>query len=120
MLRPQDITCVINDFGKTLSMVSTSSGTYNPSTGATGSTTATTTAVKGMFYSYNSMERNGSAIQAGDRKLAIPATDTSGDATPVPKVGDKVSGEGDTVSVVSVSKVLQGASTVCYICQVRE
>ena len=120
MIRPQDITCVINDFGKTLSMVSTSSGTYNPSTGSTSGSATVSTAIKGMFYSYNSMERNGSAIQAGDRKLAIPATDTSGDATPVPKVGDKFSGEGDTVSVVSVSKVLQGASTVCYICQVRE
>lgn len=120
MIDPKDITCVINDFGKTLSMVSTSSGTYNPSTGANGSTTSVTTTVKGFFYSYNSMERANSAIQGGDRKLVIPSTDTSGAATPVPKVGDKVSGEGDTVSIVNVSKVLDGASTVCYICQVRE
>ena len=117
--RSGDLLRLIQQHGKTLTLIVKGSPTYDPSTGTvTGSDTPYTTL--GYFYNYNLSEMSGLDIQMGDRRLVLPIRDTSSDLLPEPEAGDEVTGEGDKVTVVSVAKIMSGSSPVCYICQVRE
>ena len=117
--RSADLLKLINEHGKNLTYISKSPATYSPTTGGTTSVDTTRT-VKGYFYNYSASDLTGSSIVVGDRRLVIPTVNTVGvDITP-PKKGDTFSGEGDTVVVVSVERIMSGANPVCYICQTRE
>lgn len=117
--RPADLLRLINQYGKNLTYVSKGSSTYDPTTGGTTST-GTTQTVKGYFYNYSVSDLTGSSIVTGDRRLVLPVVDTSSASLTAPKKGDTFAGEQDTVSVVSVERIMSGANPVCYICQVRE
>lgn len=117
--RTVDLLRLIQTHGKALTFVSKGAATYNPTTGSTTASTASQT-VKGYFYNYRAEDITGTNIVIGDRRLVVSVTDTSGTALTAPKKGDTFAGEGDTVSVVSVERIMSGANPVCYICQVRE
>ena len=117
--RPQDLRRLINTHGKNLTYVSKGSATYDPTTGGTTSTDVTAT-VRGYFYNYEVGDITGSNILLGDRRLVLPAVDTSNVAITAPKKGDTFAGEGDTVVVVTTDRILSGSNVMCYICQVRE
>jgi len=140
--RTTDILNLIRDHGKNLTYTSKGSATYDPTTGnnspwflesgvwalngswddsvAYNYTPTPTITVKGYFYNYSVSDLTGSSIITGDRRLVLPLTDTSSVSIPAPKKGDTFAGEGDTVVVVSVERIMSGSNPVCYICQVRE
>jgi hypothetical protein len=117
--RSADLLRLINEHGKNLTYTSKSAATYNPVTGSTTGTNTTKT-VKGYFYNYSASDITGTSIVIGDRRLVISTVDTSGAAIPAPKKGDTFAGEGDTMVVVSVERIMSGDNPVCYICQTRE
>lgn len=94
-------------------------GAYDPETGSvTGTPTDYT--VKCYFADYDLSEINNDSIVMGDRKAVFPARDTSGDPIPEPSAEDKILSVGDTVVIKAVSKIYNGTTVVCYMCQVRE
>lgn len=110
---------LVNRFGKSVTLRAVTTGTYNVSTGSVTNTTSDTT-VKAYFGNYTLEEMDGSSIVKGDRKVVVNTLDTSNVSITEPKVGDLIVGEDDTVSIVSVQKILSGTTPTCYICQVRE
>ena len=118
--RSYDLLRMLDDFGRDLTLIYVSEGTYNPVTSSlTGGSTSSAT-VRGYFYNYRLDEVDGSSIVLGDRRLLLPAVDTSGSTLTEPDIGDEVTGSGDKVSIVSVTKIFSGTSLICYLCQVRE
>ena len=117
--RSADLLKLINEHGKNLTYTSKGSSTYDPTTGSTTSTDTPKT-VRGYFYNYSASDITGTSIVVGDRRLVIPLVDTSNAAITAPKKGDTFAGDGDTVVVVSVERIMSGTNPVCYICQTRE
>ena len=117
--RTTDLLNLIREHGKNLTYTKKGSATYDPATGDTTSTDTTAT-VKGYFYNYRQEDITGASILIGDRRLVISVTDTSNVTLTAPSKGDTFAGEGDTVVVVSVQRIMSGSNPVCYICQVRE
>jgi len=118
--RSADITYLINDHGKDLTYSHVGSvGSYVPGVGVSGGSTTSYT-VRVYTYNYRLQEVDGDSILRGDRRVAMPITDTSGNVIPEPEPGDTLSGEGDEVTVISVSQIMSGEEAVCYILQVRE
>jgi hypothetical protein len=111
---------MINRYGFTVTLIKPTYGAYDPATGAVGTGTTTSYTVKSYFADYMLSELGNDSIVMGDRKVVFPYLDTSGVALPEPDVEDSISGNGDTVKIVSVQKLYSGNSLVCYICQVRE
>jgi len=115
----RDLKYLVDTHGKTLTYTVKGDPVYDPTTGeATSSDTDYT--IKGYFYNYNLSDVNGATVLAGDRRLVMNLVDTSGVTIPEPEDGYQISGEGDTVEIISVAKIMSGPSAVCYICQVRE
>lgn len=94
--------------------------TYNPATGGISGGSSTDYTVTMHFSNYNLQDIDGSQVIVGDRRVLIPTEDTSGNTLPIIEIGDEISGEGDTVSIVAVQTLISGFNTICYICQVRE
>lgn len=118
--RSYDLLRMLDDFGRDLTLIYVSEGTYDPVTSSlTGGSTSNAT-VRGYFYNYRLDEVDGSSIVLGDRRLLLPNIDTSGDPLTEPDIGDEVTGSGDKVSIVSVTKIFSGTALICYLCQVRE
>ena len=117
--RYQDLLHLINAHGKNLTHTIKGSPSYSPVTGDV-TASSTTQTVKGYFHNYSLSDINGSSVITGDRRLVISTVTTSGSALTAPKKGDTFAGEGDTVAVISVERIMSGSNPVCYICQVRE
>lgn len=111
---------LVNKFGSDVTLTKNSYAAYNPATGSTGTNTTTNYTVKAYFAEYNLSEMGNDNLVMGDRKVLIPYLDTSGVVVPEPDADDIIVGRGDTVKIVSVSKIYSGNSLVCYTCQVRE
>jgi len=119
VFRSQDLKYLIDTHGKPLTFTVKGNPTYDPETGTvSGSDTDYT--VQAYFYNYNLSDIDGMNILLGDRRAVMPLIDTLDNPIPEPEPGDKLSGEGDKVSIVSVAKIMSGLSAVCYVCQVRE
>lgn len=115
MTAQTDILALLADLGESLTLISVTTGVYDP---ATSSVTETTTnhSITAAVVNYNANQIDGTLIQAGDRKVIVAA---SGLAV-TPKQNDKVTGLGDTVRVISVRTFRESGSTVAYVLQVRE
>lgn len=111
---------LVNKYGKQVTLTKNSYGAYSPATASVGTNTAATYTVKTYFAEYDLSEINNDSIVMGDRQALIPRVDTSGVAIPEPDMDDIISGQGDTVKIVSVAKIFSGDTLTCYICQVRE
>jgi len=111
---------LINRRGQSATLRYKSSGTYNPETGSLGSVSDTDVSIKAYFADYNLSEMNNDSILMGDRKVAIPARDTSGNLIAEPDNEDQILTVGDTVVIKAVQKIYNSSTLVCYICQVRE
>lgn len=115
-----NIQSLINRRGQSATLRYKSSGTYDPTTGSLGSVTNTDVSIKAYFADYNLTEINNDSILMGDRKVAIPARDTSGNLISEPDNEDQILTVGNTVVIKSVQKIYNASTLVCYICQVRE
>jgi hypothetical protein len=117
-IRAVDLQRLINLYGEELTLVGKSFGVYDPTTGTTATTNEET-----EFLGYNAMydlgEIDGTTVIRGDRKIILGAFDLDGEPIS-PNVDDEVTGQGDRVSVVSVSKIMSGSNIICHICQVRK
>ena len=117
--RSADLRFLVNEHGSSITFRSISTGAYNVSTGSVTNTNTDKT-VKAYFGSYMLSETNGTSIVSGDRKIVLNPIDTSGVAIDEPEVDDLIIGQGDTVTIVGVQKILSAGTVVCYICQARE
>jgi len=115
-----NIQFLINRRGQSATLRYKSSGTYDPTTGSLGGVTNTDVSIKAYFADYNLTEINNDSILMGDRKVSIPARDTSGNLISEPDNEDQILTVGDTVVIKSVQKIYNASTLVCYICQVRE
>lgn len=115
-----NIRYLLNSHGQDLTFVAKGFGTYNTATGTLSGGSETSYTVRMHFSNYNIQDIDGSQVVLGDRRVLMPTLDTSGSAIPSPDIGDEISGNGDTVSIVSVQTLMSGSSPICYICQVRE
>lgn len=111
---------LINRRGQSATLRYKSSGTYDPTTGSLGGVTNTDVSIKAYFADYDLTEVDNDSILMGDRKVAIPARDTSGNLISEPDNEDQILAVGDTVVIKSVQKIFNASTLVCYICQVRE
>lgn len=117
-IRARDLQRLVDRFGQPLTLVSRGFGAYDPATG-TKPVTEVNTGFTGYFGSYDIQEIDGVNVIRGDRKLILGSTDAEG--LPIsPEVDDQVDGDGDTVSIVSVGKIMSNGVVVCYICQCRK
>lgn len=119
MFSQTELLYLIQDHGKQLTWTSKGTSSYNVLTSQP-TTSDTSVTVLGYFYNYQLGDVDGVSIVLGDRRLALPTTDTSGNTIPTPKKGDTFAGESDTVSVVRVDKIMSGDNAVGFVCQVRE
>lgn len=115
--RAIDLFNLVNDFGETLTLrKTTTSGTYDTSTGRVTGSATTDYVAKGYFFNNDIGLMLNSKTSNGDRYCVFSSVDL-----PVePDTDDQVVGNGDTVNIVRVSTIFSGGSSVCYICEVRE
>ena len=113
--RSFDLLCLARDFGEplTLSKVTTA-GSYNPATGEVDGPVITDYPFVGYFYNYETL--NIDQIKKGSRKCVIPALGFSVE----PDEKDLILGNGDGVSIVSVTTIFSDGAAVCYLCHVEE
>lgn len=117
-IRAVDLQRLVNLYGEPLTLVSKSFGTYDPETG-TNTSTASSTQVLGYNASYDLAEVDGTTVIRGDRKVIFGKFAIDGSSIS-PNVDDEITGQGDRVSIVSVSKIMSGPTVVCFVCQVRK
>lgn len=100
--------------GQPATLVKSSSGTYDPSTGQY---TDTETPYPIVAYFGESMlaEGSGRDIGLGTRWVVI-----SGETSQEPLVGDKISGVDDTIVIEEVQKIYNKSVVVCYLCKSKE
>ena len=119
-LMSKSLLALVNRYGTSVTLTKNSYAAYDPATGSVGTNTSVNYTVKAYFAEYDLSEMGNDSIVMGDRKALLPSVDTSGVALPEPDADDIIVGQGDTVKIVSVSKIYSGDSLACYICQVRE
>ena len=117
-IRAIDLQRLVNLYGEPLTLVSKSFGAYDPETG-TNTESSTGVPFIGYMATYDLGEIDGTNVIRGDRKVILGSRDSNGNAIS-PEVDDEVTGTGDRVSIVSVSKVMSSGVVICHICQVRE
>lgn len=112
--RSFDLYNLLRDFGQPVTLRKvTSDGSYNPSTGSVSSSATTDYTVTGYFYNYDMV--NVDQVVRGKRKCLISALDGV-----EPDTQDIILGNGDTVSIASVTTIFSSGGAVCYICHVEE
>lgn len=117
-IRAVDVQRLITLYGEPLTLIKKAFGAYNPATGTT-TTTETEVDILGYQASFDLAEMDGVSVIRGDRKVLMSTKAINGD-TFEPDIDDEIVGTGDTVSIVSVSKIMSGTTVLVYICQVRE
>ena len=118
--RSYDLLRMLEDFGRNLTLIYVSEGSYDPATGSLSGGSTSNSTVKGYFYNYRLDEVDGSNVVLGDRRLLLPTVDTSGNTITEPEIGDQVTVTGDNVVSISIAKIFSDTRVMCYLCQVRE
>ncbi len=113
-MRAYNLLKLVERYGSELTLVKSTAGAYDPLTGSSSSTTRNF-----IFtgYVYNSDEGILlDDIRRGYRRVVIPYLNLGTE----PDDGDQITGIGDTVNITRVSKVYNGGTPVCYLCEVAE
>lgn len=100
--------------GQPASLIKSSSGAYDPSTGQYPNT-ETPYPIAAYFGESMLSEGSGRDIGLGTRWVVI-----SGETTQEPLVGDKISGVDDTIVIEEVQKIYNKSVVVCYLCKSKE
>lgn len=119
MIRAADLQRLVNLYGEPLTLQKYDDGPYNPQTGASERDPKDPIHFVGYHATFDLGDLDGENIIRGDRKVILGNTDTNGDPI-LPENDDEIIGVGDTVSIVSVSKIKSKTDVICYVCQVRE
>lgn len=113
-MRAYNLLKLVDRYGSELTLVKTATGDYDP---ANGSTTNNTENFIFTGYVYNSDEGiQLNDVRRGSRRVVIPYLGLGTE----PDDGDQITGVGDTVNITRVQKVYNGATPVCYLCEVQE
>lgn len=113
--RSYDLLRLVQDFGETLTLRKlTTTGTYSPSTGAVTGSATTDYTFTGYFYNYETIVKD--QVLKGSRKCVISALGFPY----VPDEEDLIVGQGDIVTIVSVTTIFSNGTAVCYLCTVEE
>ena len=113
-MRAYNLLKLVERYGSELTLVKSTVGLYDPATGS-----ASTTTENFIFtgYVYNSDEGiQLNDVRRGSRRVVIPYLGLGTE----PDDGDQITGIGDTVNITRVQKVYNGATPVCYLCEVQE
>lgn len=108
---------LIDKYGKSVTLTSVTNGAYNPATGTSAKTTATST-VKAIVEDY-SLHSSGvgfqtGLIKAGDKKVTIAALGIT-----KPKPSDTVTIDAVVWNIVRVVETWSGEQIAVYECQLR-
>lgn len=109
-----DVAFLVDDEGRAMTLRKVAGGAYNPSLG-TATVTPVDYAVKGFVLNYKDNLRDGTIIQAGDRKAVIKA---KGLAVP-PLPNDFIVIDNREFAIVNARIIEQKGESVVYICQIR-
>ena len=113
--RSYDIYRLVKDYGEPLTLTKkTATGSYNPATSSVDGSATTDYSVLGYFYNYEVV--NYDQVRRGARKCAISALNVSAE----PEEGDYISGNGDQVTISSVTTIFSDGMVICYICHTEE
>jgi len=112
--RSFDLYNLLRDFGQPVTLRKiTTNGSYDPATGSVAGSATTDYTVTGYFYNYDNM--NIDQVVRGKRKCLISALDNA-----EPDTQDLILGNGDKVTITSVTTIFSAGTAVCYICHVEE
>ncbi|MCE6993057.1 hypothetical protein [Dyadobacter sp. CY323] len=103
----------INDKGRTVTLRSKLSGTYDPIAGTITSDTDTNRSLKAVFTEYKSMEIDGSIIVRGDKQVLIA------DVSEPPDANDILIDGTDEYSIINIGAIQPGDLPILYKLQVR-
>ena len=108
---------LIDKYGKSVTLTSVTNGAYNPATGTSAKTTATST-VKAIVEDYN-LHSSGvgfqtGLIKAGDKKVTIAALGIT-----KPKPSDTITIDTVAWNIVRVVETWSGEQIAVYECQLR-
>jgi len=113
--RSYDLLKLVQDYGEALTLRKlTTSGTYNPANGSVSGSATTDYSFTGYFYNYETSIKD--QVLKGSRKCIIPALGFAVE----PDEEDVILGNGDTVTITSVTTIFSNGSAVCYLCHVEE
>ena len=104
---------MVNKFGKAITLIRVTEGTYDLTSGTTTNTEVLSSinCVVTEFTSYDFV--NGLAVQ-GDKKVIIAAQDVA-----IPSLADKLTVDGVTYSIVSIGSTSSGELDAIYTLQAR-
>lgn len=105
---------LLSRLGNSLTLTKKTTGTYTPGSGISGAT-STPLPATGKIIEYDDKFKDGSLIQASDRKAIIAA---SGLAVS-PQINDQIIEDAVTYNIVRVQKIKRASIVVAYVCQVR-
>jgi len=100
--------------GQDVTLGKRTASTYNTATGVATNTTANHS-FKGLVLEYDNRERDGTVIQAGDRKVVLAGKG----ATVTPEAGDTITVGAVVFRVVNVQVVSEVTKALVFTCQVR-
>lgn len=106
-------TKVIAKYGSPITFKSITTGSYNPSTGSS-ATTTTSTVTKAVVEDYNPREFVDGLILMGDKKFTVAAAGIT-----KPKPGDKIMLNGKDYAVIRVSEIWSGEEIAAFEVQGR-
>lgn len=112
--RSFDLYNLLRDFGQPVTLRKvTTSGSYDPTAGSVSGSATTDYTLTGYFYNYDNMQVD--QVVRGKRKCLISALDNV-----EPDTQDIILGNGDTVTVTSVTTIFSNGVAICHICHVEE
>lgn len=115
-MQPYNLLKLVQRHGQTLTLDKvTTEGTYNPATGTVDGSVTTSYEITAYMYEVSEGILLND-ITRGTRRCVIPAL-----GLPIePEDGDRISGNGDKVSIVRVTTHFSSGFAVCYVCEVSE
>lgn len=109
------VTCarLIRTAGKAMTLTRVTAGTLDPREGTTTGKVTTAYSVYGVEQEYSAYERDGTLIQATDKRIMLSPESVQ----PVP--GDKISISGSVASVINCQIIKPSTTVMFYDVQVR-
>ncbi len=110
---------LLEEHGQNLTLKVYTLGSFDTAT-LTQARTSTDYTVKTYLYDFTPNMIDGTSVLRGDRRAVLDSKTSAGSATPEPKANDQITGNGDVVNIVKVSKIISNGQLMCYLLHVRE
>ena len=105
--------------GRTITLSLSTAASYNPVTGVKTTESTTTYSAYAVEADYNQNQRDGTIVQAKDKKFILSALQTNGEALPEITTAYKLVTENKTFEIVNIYPVKPGTISVMYEVQCR-